>query len=72
MTTGWLGRSEALEVVVIARRENEEVIGFLTNDVTWRRSCRYDHTTTLNRCGQWCSDREMVPSVSRRDWSWGG
>jgi hypothetical protein len=47
MTTGWLGRSEALEVVVIARRENEEVIGFLTNDVTWRRSCRYDHTTTL-------------------------
>jgi hypothetical protein len=44
-------RSRAQEVIVIAHRERErekereEVIGVLTNDATWRRSCGNGHTT---------------------------
>jgi hypothetical protein len=68
------GRSGAREVIVIAQRERErvEVIGVLTNDVTWRRSCRDGHTMALNRGGRWCFDREMVPGARRRNWSRGG
>jgi hypothetical protein len=45
------GRSRAQEVIMIARREREreEVVGVLTNGVTWRWSCRDGHTTALNR-----------------------
>jgi hypothetical protein len=50
-------------------REREEVIGVFTTGATWWRSCRDGQTMTLNRGGQWCSDREMVPGTMRRDWS---
>jgi hypothetical protein len=73
MTMGQCGRFGALEVIVAAQREREreeeEVIRVLTNGVTWRRNCGDGHTTVLNRCGRWCSDREMVPNSRRRDWS---
>jgi hypothetical protein len=62
----------AREVIVIGRREREEVVGVLTNGATWRRSCRDNHTTALNRSGRWCSDGEMVLGTRRRDWSRGG
>jgi hypothetical protein len=52
--------------------EREEVIGVLTNDVTWRWSCENGQTTSLNRGGRWCSDGEMVSGVRRKDWSRGG
>jgi hypothetical protein len=45
VTMGQRGRSGAREVVVIARREREEVVGVLTNDAKWRRSCGDGHTT---------------------------
>jgi hypothetical protein len=61
------GRSGAWEVVMIARREREKVIGVLTNDSTWRHSCGDGHVMVLNRDGRWCSYREMVLSVRRRD-----
>jgi hypothetical protein len=54
---------------VIVQIEREEVIGVLTNDSTWRRSCGDDHMTALNRGGKWCSDGEMVSGVRRRNWS---
>jgi hypothetical protein len=72
MTMGRCSRSGARVVVVVAQREREEVLGVLTNGTTWRRSCGDDHTTALNRGGQWCSDGEMVPCAKRRDWSQGG
>jgi hypothetical protein len=74
VTMGWHSRSEAREVIVIARRkrEREEVIGVLTNGTTWRQSYGDGHTTTLNRAGRWCSNGEMVPGLRRRDWSRGG
>jgi hypothetical protein len=53
-------------------REREEVTGVLTNDATWRRSCRDGNTTTLNRGAWWCSDGEMVLGARRRDWSQSG
>jgi hypothetical protein len=59
---------------MIAQRERErerEVIGILTNAVTWRRSYEDDHMTALNRGSRWCSDGEMI-SDARRDWSRGG
>jgi hypothetical protein len=52
-----------------SERERGEVIGVLTNDTTWRRSCGDDHTMSLNRVVWWYSDGEMVPDVRRRDWS---
>jgi hypothetical protein len=60
-------RSEAREVVVIAQREREEVVGVLTNDATCRRSYGDGHTMVLNRGGRWCSDGEMVSGVKKRD-----
>jgi hypothetical protein len=45
------GHSRALEVVVIAWREREEIVEVLTNDATWRRSCGDGHTIALNRGG---------------------
>jgi hypothetical protein len=74
-TMGQHGRSGARQVIVTAQREREkeeEVIEVLTNDATWRQSCGDSHPTMLNKGGRWCSDREMVPDVRRRDWSWGG
>jgi hypothetical protein len=65
------GRSRAQEVIVIARREREKVIGVFTNDATWRRSCGDGHTTALNIGGRWCSDREIILGAGRRDWSRG-
>jgi hypothetical protein len=53
---------------MIARREREEVVRVLTNGVTWRRSYKDGHTTTLNRGDQRCSDGDMVSS-ERIDWS---
>jgi hypothetical protein len=69
MTMERRGRSAARDVVVIARREREEVIGVLTNDATWRQSCGDGHTTALNRGDRWCSDEEIVLDARRRDWS---
>jgi hypothetical protein len=53
-------------------RKRKEVVGVLTNDATWRQSCRDHHTTALNRGGRWCSDGEIVLGVRRRGWSRGG
>jgi hypothetical protein len=55
-----------------SEREREEIIGVLINDVTWRRSWRDGHTTTLNRGDWWCSDEKIVLGTRMRDWSWGG
>jgi hypothetical protein len=73
-TMGRRDRSGAREVIVVAQREREreEVVGVLTNDATWRRSCGDGHSTTLKRGSRWCSDGEMVPYARRRDWSQGG
>jgi hypothetical protein len=68
---GQRGRFVAQEVIVIAQRERKDVVGVLTNDATWRRSCGDDHTMTLNRGIRWCSDGEMV-LCTMRDWSRGG
>jgi hypothetical protein len=74
MIMGRHGRSGAREVVVIAlrEREREEVVGILTNNATWRRSCIDVHMMELNIGDQWCFDGEMVLSARRRDWSKGG
>jgi hypothetical protein len=70
---GRRGCSETREVVMIARkeREREEVVGVLTNGVTWRRSYGDGHMMMLNRGGRWCFDGEMIPGVRMRDWSRG-
>jgi hypothetical protein len=59
---------------VIARkdREKEEVVGVLTNGGIWSQSCGDGHTMMLNRSSRWCSDREMLLGVRRRDWNQGG
>jgi hypothetical protein len=64
-------RSETREVVVISWREREEVVEVFTNCATWRPSRGDGHTMALNRGDWWCSDREMVPDMRRRDWSQG-
>jgi hypothetical protein len=66
------GRSGAREVIVIAWREREEVVGVLTNGATLRWSYGDGHTIVLNKVSRWCSDDEMVPDTRRRGWSWGG
>jgi hypothetical protein len=73
-TMGWCGHSIAREVVVIVWKEieGEEVVRVLTIGITWRRSYEDNHMTVLNRGGQWCSNGEIVPGASRRDWSRGG
>jgi hypothetical protein len=68
-TIGQRSHSIAREVVVIAWKKREEVVGILTIDATWRQSYEDGHTTTLNRGSRWCSDGEMVPGTGRRDWS---
>jgi hypothetical protein len=70
-TLGRPGHSGAQKVIMIARREREEVIRVLTIGTTWRHNCRDDHTTALNRGDRWCSDGEMVLGVRRRQWSRG-
>jgi hypothetical protein len=62
----------AQEVIMIAQREREEIVGVLTNCVTWRWSYGDGHTTMLNRGGRWCSDGEIVPGVRRGYKSRGG
>jgi hypothetical protein len=47
------GRSGAREVIMIAQRERE-VIGVVTNGVTWRQSYRDGHSIALNRGARWC------------------
>jgi hypothetical protein len=72
MTMGRHGRSGVQEIIMIARREREreeEVVGVLINCAAWSRSYRDSHMTSLNRGGWWCFDEEMVPNMSRRDWS---
>jgi hypothetical protein len=69
MTMGRRDSSRAQEVVVIAQREREEVVGVLTNDITWRWSCGDGYTMTLNKGGRWCFDGDMV-SGARRNWRW--
>jgi hypothetical protein len=68
-TMGRRGHSIAQEVVVIAWKEREEVVGVLTIGVTWRRSYEDGHMTALNRGGRWCSDEKMVLDAGTRDWS---
>jgi hypothetical protein len=65
MTIGQRGRSGGWEVVMIARREREEVVGVVTNSATWRWSCGDDHTMMLKRGDQWFFDGKMVPA-----WGW--
>jgi hypothetical protein len=69
---GRRGHSIAREVVMIAWKEREEVVGVLTIGATWRQSYKDGHTMTLNKDGRWCSNGEMVPGARRRDWSRGG
>jgi hypothetical protein len=60
------GCSGAWKVIMIAQREGEDV-RVLTNVTTWRWSCGDGHMMTLNKGGQWCSNRKMIPDVRRRD-----
>jgi hypothetical protein len=66
MTMGQCSRSGAREVIVIVQRE--DIVGLLTNDTTWRRSCGDSHTTVINRGDWWCSDGKIVSHIRRRDW----
>jgi hypothetical protein len=66
------GRGDSLERERERKREREEPVGVLTNGVTWRRSCGYGHTTSLNRGGRWYFDGEMVQGTRSRDWSQDG
>jgi hypothetical protein len=68
-TMGRRDHSRALEVIVIAQRKREEVIGLLTNDTTCRWSCGDGHTMALNRGSRWCFDGEIVLGARRRDWT---
>jgi hypothetical protein len=61
---GRRGRFGAWEVVVIAQREREVIVGVLTNSATWRQSCGDGHMMTLNRGGVGAVDNVGAPIVS--------
>jgi hypothetical protein len=58
-----------------SKREREEVIGVITNDATYRRSCGDGYTTVLNRGGRgapmgrwlWARGREIGARMDAMD-----